>query len=147
VRRHLHTPDLLSREPTIPLPTLLHDAVELLKTPLNVIVAEERALDGPEDLTGKTMVQIGLYTHPPWWLFVSALTLFLIRHYLVLNLPTSQMVLPDGAPIDVAPVRFVNEGMASSRSDGVLVTPSARSQLQPFLSSMPLFTLLPRETV
>ena len=35
----------------IPLPTLIHDAVEPLKTPLNVVVAEERALDGPEDLT------------------------------------------------------------------------------------------------
>jgi hypothetical protein len=48
----------------IPLPILIHDAVELLKTPLNVVVAEERALDGPEDLTGKTMAQIGLYAHP-----------------------------------------------------------------------------------
>jgi len=46
----------------IPLPTLIHDAVELLKTPLNVVVGEERALDGPEDLTHDTTVQISLYT-------------------------------------------------------------------------------------
>jgi hypothetical protein len=51
---HRHTPDPLSREPTIPLPALLHDAVELLKAALNVVVGEERALDRPEDLTGET---------------------------------------------------------------------------------------------
>jgi hypothetical protein len=49
-RRHRHTPDLISREPTISLPTLIHDAVELLKALLQVVVGEERALDGPEDL-------------------------------------------------------------------------------------------------
>jgi hypothetical protein len=48
--KHRHTPDLLSREPTIPLPTLIHDAVELFKALLQVVVAEEQALDGPEDL-------------------------------------------------------------------------------------------------
>jgi hypothetical protein len=47
----------------IPLPTLIHDAVELLKTPLNVVVGEERALDGPEDLTTEATAQIGLYAH------------------------------------------------------------------------------------
>jgi hypothetical protein len=46
-----------------PLPTLIHDALEILKTPLNVVVAEERALDGPEDLTTETAAHIGLYTH------------------------------------------------------------------------------------
>jgi hypothetical protein len=48
----------------IPLPTLIHDAVEFLKASLNVVVAEERAIDGPEDLTGETRAQIGLYAHP-----------------------------------------------------------------------------------
>lgn len=38
-------------------------------------------------------------------------TLFLIRHYLVLNLPTSKMVLSDGAPMDVAPVQFVVDNL------------------------------------
>jgi hypothetical protein len=41
----------------------IHDAVEFLKTPLNVFVAEELALDGPEDLAHVTTAQIGLYTH------------------------------------------------------------------------------------
>jgi hypothetical protein len=36
---------------------------ELLKAVLNVVVAEERALDGPEDLTHETTAQIGLYAH------------------------------------------------------------------------------------
>jgi hypothetical protein len=48
----------------IPLLTLIHDAVELLKAALNVVVGDERLLDGPEDLTGKTTAQSGLYTHP-----------------------------------------------------------------------------------
>jgi hypothetical protein len=38
----------------IPLPTLIHDAVELLKASLNVVVGEERPLDGPEDLAHGT---------------------------------------------------------------------------------------------
>jgi hypothetical protein len=63
-RRHRHTPDLPSREPEIPLPTLSHDAPELFKAALQVVVAEERALDGPEDLTTETAAQIGLYAHP-----------------------------------------------------------------------------------
>jgi hypothetical protein len=63
-RRHRHTPDLLLREPTIPLPTLRHDAVELLKASLNVVVAEERVLDGPEGLTPYSSLQNGLYTYP-----------------------------------------------------------------------------------
>jgi hypothetical protein len=53
-REARHTPDLLSREPTIPLPTLIHDAGEFLKASLNAVVAEERALDYPEDLTDET---------------------------------------------------------------------------------------------
>jgi len=53
-RRHPHTPDPLSRKLTILLPTLTYYAVELLKASLNAVVAEERALDGPEDLTGET---------------------------------------------------------------------------------------------
>jgi hypothetical protein len=40
----------------IPLPTLIHDAVELLKASSNVVVGEERALDGPEDLAHGTTV-------------------------------------------------------------------------------------------
>ena len=47
----------------IPLPPLIPDAPELFKASLKVVVAEERALDGPEDLTGKTTAQIGLYSH------------------------------------------------------------------------------------
>ena len=46
----------------IPLPTLIHDAVEPLKASLNVVVVSERALDGPEDLTNET-AQMSLYTH------------------------------------------------------------------------------------
>lgn len=42
---------------------LCNDAVEFLKASLNVIVAEERALDGPEDLAHGTVAQIGLYSH------------------------------------------------------------------------------------
>jgi hypothetical protein len=37
---------------------------KLLKAALNALVADERALEGPEDLTHRTMVSIGLYTHP-----------------------------------------------------------------------------------
>jgi hypothetical protein len=37
---------------------------ELLKAALNVSVADERFLDSPKDLTGKTTAQIGLDTHP-----------------------------------------------------------------------------------
>jgi hypothetical protein len=36
---------------------------ELPKAASNVFVADERALDGPEDLTGETTAQIGLYTY------------------------------------------------------------------------------------
>ena len=48
----------------IPLPTLIHDAGEFLKASLNAVVAEERALDYPEDLTDETTAQMGFYTHP-----------------------------------------------------------------------------------
>ena len=61
--RHRHTPDLPSREPEIPLPTLSHDAPELFKAALQVVVAEEQALDGPEVLPHGTVAQIGLYAH------------------------------------------------------------------------------------
>jgi hypothetical protein len=37
---------------------------KLLKAALNALVADERALEGPEDLTHRTTVSIGLYTHP-----------------------------------------------------------------------------------
>ena len=33
------------------------------KAALNVLVADEQHLDGPEDLTGETTAQIGLYSH------------------------------------------------------------------------------------
>jgi hypothetical protein len=56
-RRHRHTPDLLPRELTIPLPTLIHDAVELLKAAFNVFTAEGRMLDDPRDLTEDTTAQ------------------------------------------------------------------------------------------
>jgi hypothetical protein len=38
------------------LPTLIHDAVKLLKAASNPVVDEERALDGPEDLAHGTTV-------------------------------------------------------------------------------------------
>jgi hypothetical protein len=47
----------------IPLPTLIHDAVGLLKAALNVFVAEGQTLDDPRDLTEQTTAQIGLYAH------------------------------------------------------------------------------------
>src|SRR5215212_11867395 len=37
---------------------------KLLKGALNAFVADERALEGPEGLSHKTTVSIGLYTHP-----------------------------------------------------------------------------------
>jgi hypothetical protein len=43
--------------------TLSHDVPGLLKVSLSVFVADEQILDDPEDLTGKTTAQIGLYTH------------------------------------------------------------------------------------
>ena len=36
---------------------------EFLKASLNVVVAEERALDDPELLTHTTMAEFGLYPH------------------------------------------------------------------------------------
>jgi len=36
---------------------------ELLNASLNVVVADERTVDGPEDLTHKTTAQTGFYTH------------------------------------------------------------------------------------
>jgi hypothetical protein len=61
----LDTP--LPRQPRgslFPLPTPSHDAPELFKAASNVFVAAEQALDSPEDLTGMTTAEIGLYT--PW---------------------------------------------------------------------------------
>ena len=49
--------------PPVPLPIPSKDVPEPFKAALNVFVAEERALDGPEDLTGKATAQIGLYAH------------------------------------------------------------------------------------
>jgi hypothetical protein len=62
-REARHTPDLLPRKLTILLPTLTYYAPEFLKAGLKVVVAEERALDGPEDLAHGTAVQSGFYTH------------------------------------------------------------------------------------
>jgi hypothetical protein len=42
---------------------LIHDAVELFKTSLNVFVAEGQTLDDPRDLTEETRAQSGFYTH------------------------------------------------------------------------------------
>jgi hypothetical protein len=41
----------------------LPDPQGTLKGALNVVVADKRVLDGPEDLTVGTTAQIGLYTH------------------------------------------------------------------------------------
>jgi len=60
--RPRRTPNIIVVHP-IPLPISIHDAVELLKASLNVVVAEERALDGPEDLAHGTTAQTGFYTH------------------------------------------------------------------------------------
>jgi len=42
---------------------LSHDASELFKAALKVVVAEERALDGPEDLAHGTTAHTGLCLH------------------------------------------------------------------------------------
>jgi hypothetical protein len=47
----------------IPLPTLSHDASELFKAALQVVVAEGQTLGGPEDLAHGTTARTGLYTH------------------------------------------------------------------------------------
>src|SRR5687768_15037009 len=53
--RGLDTPlSMPLKNPLIPLPIRIHDAVELLKATLNVFVAAERALDGQEDLAHGT---------------------------------------------------------------------------------------------
>ena len=59
----LHTPGIDTEGPLIPLPIPSHHAPELLKASLNVVVGEELALDGPEDLAHKTTAQIGLCLH------------------------------------------------------------------------------------
>ena len=53
---------VICREPTIPLPTLIHDALELLIAALQVDVAAKRTLHGPEDLTTETTAQMVFYT-------------------------------------------------------------------------------------
>jgi hypothetical protein len=58
-----HTPDHVAEESQIPLPTLSHDVPGLPKGALNAFQTDERTVDGPEDLTEETMVQISLYTH------------------------------------------------------------------------------------
>jgi hypothetical protein len=40
----------------VPLPTLILDVPELLKAVLKIVVAAERALDGPEDLAHETTI-------------------------------------------------------------------------------------------
>jgi hypothetical protein len=62
-REARHPPDPLPRKFTILLPTLIHDAVELLKASLKAVVADERTVDDPRDLTEKTPVQTGFYAH------------------------------------------------------------------------------------
>jgi hypothetical protein len=52
VKWHRHTLDLALEDPRF-----------LCRLSLNVVVDEERALDGPEDLTTETIAHIGLYTH------------------------------------------------------------------------------------
>jgi hypothetical protein len=44
----LFTAYLISREPTIPMLILIHDAVEHLKASSNLVVGEERVLDNPD---------------------------------------------------------------------------------------------------
>ena len=58
-----HTPDHVAEESPVPLPTLIHYAVELLKAALNVFVAEGPILDDPGDLSEQTTAQSGFYTH------------------------------------------------------------------------------------
>jgi hypothetical protein len=54
--RPRRTPDIDAGEPLIPLLTRSHDAPELFKAILKVVVAAERALDGPEDLAHETTI-------------------------------------------------------------------------------------------
>jgi hypothetical protein len=58
-----HTPEYAAEELAIPLPTLSHDALRLLKAALNVVVAEGQTLDDPRDLTQETTARTGFYTH------------------------------------------------------------------------------------
>jgi transposase len=59
-----HTPDQSAEEPPIPLPTPSNEALRLLKAALHTFVADERVLEGPEDLTDKITAQMGLYSQP-----------------------------------------------------------------------------------
>jgi hypothetical protein len=54
--RHLRGSSFVSRP-------LSHDALWLLKAALHTVVADEQVLEGPEDVTGETTAQMGLYTH------------------------------------------------------------------------------------
>jgi hypothetical protein len=56
-----YTPDKGSEDPLISLPTPNHDSLRLLKAALHTFVADEWVLEGPEDLSGETKAQIGLY--------------------------------------------------------------------------------------
>jgi hypothetical protein len=46
-----HSPDLIASIAYVPLPTSSYVALASFKGALNVVVAEERVLDGPEDPT------------------------------------------------------------------------------------------------
>jgi hypothetical protein len=46
-----NTPGIDTESSLIPVPVPSHHAPELLKAALNVVVADEQPLDGPEDLT------------------------------------------------------------------------------------------------
>jgi hypothetical protein len=49
-----HSPEHAAEESPVPLPTPPRIFILLLKAVLNVVVADERALDGQEDLSGET---------------------------------------------------------------------------------------------
>jgi hypothetical protein len=51
------------KNPLIPLPIPKPRVPQSFKAALKVVVAAERTLDGPEDLTTETAAQTGFYTH------------------------------------------------------------------------------------
>ena len=57
------TPLAITPKPLISLPTSTPGAPEFFKAALSVVVAEDRALDDPRDLTEQTTAQTGFYTH------------------------------------------------------------------------------------
>ena len=62
------------------------DIPEPFKAALEVLVANEQPLDGPEDLTHRTTAQIGLYAHT------------LVRAALPLVIDRGPELLPTSAP-------------------------------------------------